>query len=189
MKKFKVIVDDKEVEVILASEVDAAVNSAAGNARIDEAKKTDAEKEKVTQLTAQVTEFKEKAEKYDAVAKELEETKGKSSASERYLNIFKMFEGKVPLEAVEDFQHIPLLKDLDFANAEAVQVVKSAFEAKYPTYFAEQTPNNDGNNQNMTITSKGGSGGGSTIPSTIKSISDLAGKSKADINAAWDSVS
>lgn len=187
MKKIKVEIDGKEVEVVLASEAESFANQQAANARVEEKNKFDALKAEHEQLKTTNAELTEKATKFDTVAAELEMEKGNSASTKKFLDTFKLFEAKVPVDVLEDLIHIPLLKDADLSDAEKAKEVRTKFAEKYPSYF---TASNESQNKEQDLSPLGGGGGGANSNGkVVKSIADIPeNASKAEINAMWDKI-
>lgn len=188
MLKYKFVIPgtEEEIEVVAFSEA----NKMAASARVEETSKLENFKTKISELDAEVNRLKVFETKATENENKISEMSNEASSSKKYVNIFKMFEGKIPFDHLDDYVHIPLFKDLDISNEDSVAKAKEIFQSKYPSYFEEKT-NVSGNTTRTAgeiINPTNGTGSGSAGSGNTLNVTDLFGKSKSEINQLWDTV-
>lgn len=188
MKKFKVKLEDgTEVEVIRADEVtplevrvreletsNEDLNKKLTN-RIEQNQRLETEKK---EFETRATTAEEQIKKLPELEKQVSEVQSELGSTKRQRKLLEMYAGAVPAKTLTSLFDIKLFKEADLETDEGVTKLDTEFKTSFPQLFSTSSEKK--------INPDGGTGGGSNgSAGLVTKVSELKGKSAAEINAAF----
>jgi hypothetical protein len=193
-KIVEVEIDGKKVKVVLADEHSNYVKKLTTDFEAKEGSiKGEAAKATRVEYEAKIADKDKIILEKDAALATLEPLKEQLSSAtsskaelEKAIAVFKLFDGKVGLDAVSDILGMPKYKDIDVSTPEGVAKFKETFGGSaFAKLIAEDSaPASKG----ADIRPKGGNGGGSDSSAIVTKMEELKGKPKGEINKALDQM-